>query len=335
MTNDSCHWNGRQVLITGATGFVGHHVAMQLLGAGARVRVLARDPSKSNRLEAAGAEVAAGDVTCPGSLAAACTGCEYVFHLAGVVHFGDDWDLFRRVNVQGTQNTLDAARVAGVRRFVHTSSIVAVGAAARPRVLDERSVFDLDRLAVPYVTTKHAGERIALGAAAAGQDVVVVNPASVIGPDDFTRSEFGTLCRRFWRGRIPFYFGGGNCFVDVRDVAAGHLRAAERGRSGQRYVLGGANLTYGDFFRELAAAAGRPIFRLRLPNLLRSGAAWLNGRLARRTGRAYLTSGQARLLALYFYYDWAKARGDLGYEPRALADTLADSYQFWCGDRAA
>src|SRR5262249_52426375 len=158
--------------------------------------------------------------------------------------FGDDWQRFRRVNVEGTRRVLEAARMAGVRRVIHTSSIVAVGAAQRPVKLDETARWSLARLNVPYVTTKRMAEDLALATLGKGLEVVVVNPGCVVGPDDFSGSEFGTLCRRFWRGRVPVYFGGGNNFVDVRDVAAGHLLAAERGQVGQRYILGGINLPY-------------------------------------------------------------------------------------------
>src|SRR5262249_32175909 len=162
-----------------------------------------------------------------------------LFHVAGAVGFGEDWEPFRRANVEGTRNVLAAARAAAVRRVVYTSSIVAIGAGPLPRALDETAAWDLGRLRVPYVTSKGLAEEAALAAAGGGLEVVAVNPASVLGPDDFAGSEFGTLCRRFWRGRIPFHFGGGNNFVDVRDVAEGHLLAAQCGRSGERYLLGG------------------------------------------------------------------------------------------------
>ncbi|MBI4572375.1 MAG: SDR family oxidoreductase [candidate division NC10 bacterium] len=159
-----------------------------------------------SRLSTTGATCVEGEVEDLSAVARACDGCEVVFHVAGLVHFREDWDLFRRVNVNGTRQVLQAARSAGVRRLVHTSSIVAVGASTRPEVLDEDARWDLDRLAVPYVTTKRVAEDVALEAARGGLDVVVVNPASVVGPGDLSRSLFGTWCHRFWRGNIPFYF---------------------------------------------------------------------------------------------------------------------------------
>jgi dihydroflavonol-4-reductase len=225
---------------------------------------------------------------------------------------------------------LAAARAAGLRRVVHTSSIVAVGAATSPQSLDETSAWNLGQLRVPYATSKRLAEEEALGAAGRSLEVVVVNPASVLGPEDYSGSEFGTLCRRFWRGRIPFHFGSGNNYVDVRDVAAGHLLAGERGRSGERYLLGGCNRTYTAFFAELARWAGRPIFRMRLPVALAGLAVLLHRRLKRRRrARPYLSAAQARLLPLFFYYDSGKAVRELGYRPRPLDSTLRDAHRFW------
>src|SRR5262249_17798579 len=242
------------------------------------------------------------------------------FHLAGVVDFGDDWERFRRVNIEGTRNIIEAARSAGVWRLIHTSSIVAIGAAQRPIKLDETASWNLARLNVPYVTTKPKAEELALSVAGKNLEVMVVNPGCVVGPDDFSGSEFGTLCRRFWRGRVPVYFGGGNNFVDVRDVATGHLLAAERGQAGQRYILGGINLPYHAFFAELARQAPQPTFRLRMPMALAGLVAALDARRRRRyDSSANLTAAQARMLPLYFYFDSAKARRELGYSPRPLA----------------
>jgi dihydroflavonol-4-reductase len=195
--------------------------------------------------------------------------------------------------------------------------------------LDESSPWTLGGAAVPYVTTKREGEELSL-ALREGPEVVVVNPASVIGPDDYSASEFGVMCRRFWQGRIPLVFGGGNNFVDVRDVAAGMLRAADRGRPGERYILGGTNRSYTTFNSELARVARRSIPRFRVPTALARVGAAIGDRLKKKPSkRPLLTSAQARLLGLFFYYDCGKARRELGYVTRPLLQTIADTYSFW------
>jgi dihydroflavonol-4-reductase len=322
-------WQGRRVALTGASGFVGHHVATLLARLGAHVTALLRATSQRDRLGAAGIECVTAPLDDVDALARGCDGCDFLFHIAGAVDFEGDWLRFHQVNVVGTHNVLTAARRAGVQRVVHTSSIVAVGATLRPHIQDESSPWDLGRLRIPYVTTKRRAEELALAASGPELEVLAVNPACVIGPDDFSQSEFGTLCRRFWRGRIPIYFGGGNNYVDVRDVALGHLLAAQRGRAGERYLLGGTNCVMTAFFTELARAAARPIFRVRVPSLVGHAIGWLSRRGRRRAGRSLLTPEQARLAPLFFYFDCAKARRELDYEPRPLRESVRDAHDFW------
>jgi dihydroflavonol-4-reductase len=220
--------------------------------------------------------------------------------------------------------------------LVHTSSVVTVGASRRPTVLDECAVWNLASLRVPYIITKRLAEDVVLAPAAGPPEVVVVNPSCVIGPDDFSGSEFGTLCRRFWLGRIPVYFGGGLNVVDVRDVAFGHLLAAEHGRPGERYLLSGTNRSFGELFHDLARVAGRSIPRVRLPNALGVlGTELFDKRYFKKGRRPYLTAGQARMLGLYFFYDSAKARSELNYLPRSYSDTLTATHSFWTTGRAA
>jgi dihydroflavonol-4-reductase len=327
------NWRGRTVAITGATGFVGFHVARRLAAAGAHVNALVRPTADRGRLVAAGVRCVEGSLEDPASLRELARSCEMVLHVAGAVSFGDDWPRLRRVNVEGTRIVLTAARAAGVRRVVHTSSIVAVGASLAPRVLDETAPWNLGPMRVPYVTTKRQAEELAL-TENGKLEVVVVNPGCVVGPDDFAGSEFGTLCRRFWRRRVPICFGGGNNFVDVRDVADGLLRAAERGRPGERYLLTGTNRSMTAFFGELARAAGRPIPRLRLPTALAPMIATIGERFDRHHPPA-LTVPQARLLPYFWYFDCQKARHELEYEPRPLRETLAEAYAFWMRPRSA
>jgi dihydroflavonol-4-reductase len=330
----SDEWFGRRIAITGATGFVGHHLSSRLVHAGAEVTALVRATSATDRLKALGCRCLVAPLDDPAALTRALGGCEIVFHVAASVDFGNDMDRLRAINVGGTANLLAAARAAGVRRVVHTSSVVAVGCSDRPVPLDEESPWNLGALRNPYITTKREAEELAL--ATTGVEVVVANPGCIIGPDDFSRSEFGTLCRRFWRGRVPVSFPGGNGFVDVRDVADGLIRVAARGRAGQRYLLSGHNLTFAEFFRALAGAAGRRYPRLPLP---RWSAPLLAGLLrlapAKPGTRPLLSPETARLMGRYFFFDTTKARTELGWQARPLAETLSAAHAFWMPTRAA
>src|SRR5918994_193041 len=251
VADTSFAWSSRPVAVTGATGFLGYHLCVVLTRLGAQVTALVRASSDTSRLAALGVDSRVAPLDDPERMAEACRGKDLLFHLAGAVDFNNDWAECRRVNIYRTKNVLRGAARAGVRRMVHASSIVAVGAARRPMRLNESSPWTLGSLRVPYVTTKWEGEQLVL-AHRGRPEVVVVNPASVVGPDDYSGSEFGTMCRRFWSRRIPLVFGGGNNFVDVRDVAAGMLAAAERGQAGERYILGGTNLSYTAFYSALA-----------------------------------------------------------------------------------
>ncbi len=325
-------WNGQVVGITGATGFVGEHLARGLVRHGANVVALARPTSNVQRLRAAGVACKIASLDRPDELARALDGCAVVFHVAGAVGFDSAWDVYQNVNLQGTRHILDAARRAGVRRFIHTSSIVAVGALEQPTVLDETSPWNLGPMCVPYVSTKRWAEDAARAANGNGLEVVIVNPGCVVGPDDFAGSEFGTLCKRFWKGRIPIHFGGGNNFVDVRDVAEGMRLAAERGRAGERYLLVGENRTYAAFFTDLCRVARRSIPRLLLPSAIAHFFGYLGDRLPRKFGeRPYISSAQTALFGRFFYFDASKAKRELGYTARPLAQSLADAHAFWMG----
>ena len=325
-----------RIAVTGATGFVGWHVIRELRQQGVEPIAIVRVSSAISRLRENGIAMRTASLDDVASLTTAFADCEAVLHLAGAVDFDGDWQRFREVNVQGTANVFAAARKASVRRVVHCSTIATIGGTRTPTKLNEAAVWNLGHLRVPYVTTKREAEELALAANDAQLEVVVVNPGSVIGPDDFAASEFGLMCRRFWRGRLGIHFGGGNNFADVRDVAAGIRAAWQRGRPGQRYILGGTNRSMSAFFAELARVSPEPIPRLRLPSALGPLIASLEQAFTRkRRPRKYLTHAQARLLPWFFYFDSAKAKRELGFNPRPLQETLADAFDYWTRRRAA
>lgn len=308
------------VLVTGATGFIGWHVARLLLERGEKVRALVRPGSQLRELEA---EVAVGDLRDPGSIERAIAGCRLVFHVAA------DYRLWARhpseiyrTNVDGTRNLLVAARKAGVERIVYTSTVGTIGIPPGG-VGDETTPVSLADMTGAYKRSKFLAEEVALEAARAGLPVVIVNPTAPIGDHDFKPTPTGRIILDFLRGAMPAYVETGLNFVDVRDVAHGHLLACERGRPGERYILGSENLTLKEFFQRLAQTSGLPAPRWRMPYAL----AWLAGLIS--TGWAYL-SGKAprapldgvRMARKKVFVSSEKARRELGYEPRPIDDAL-------------
>jgi dihydroflavonol-4-reductase len=321
-------WSGNPVCVLGGTGFLGSHLVRLLLVRGARVRTLSL-PSAAHLPsgQPTNLEHLSGDIREPADVRAAVAGARVVFLAAGPVAIGPSSGKRLDSHREGIRRVLDALPRGA--RLVHTSSIVAVGATrAGEPVLTEDSPFTLGGLRVGYVRAKRAAEEEALAAAAAGRDVVVVNPGYLFGPDDPGPSVMGRLCARFWRGRVLLAPPGGVNAVDVRDAAAGHLLAAERGAAGRRYILGGRNVGMRALFGMLAAAAGfRPRWLPRLPGgLFAAFACCAEGR-GRLVGKDPFPSLEhARLNRLFWYVSSARAERELGYRARPLAETLADAH---------
>lgn len=291
--------------VTGASGFIGGHVVRVLQDAG---------------WDVGDSFVDVGDRV---ALTRAMDGCDAVFHLAALYAFRGDPAEFTRVNVDGTRAVLDAAHAAGVRRVVHTSSCATCGpVAGRPATEeDEPPAWEL---AVPYKATKIAGEHVALAAAGDGLDVVVVNPTTPVGEGDSMPTPTGKMVRGVATGRYrAFLSGTGVNLVDVRDVAYGHLLAFERGRSGQRYLLGAEDMTLREVFALIADVAGRRAPRLRVPYGVARMAAAVR----------LLNPHEVALARLPMYFSCDKSRAELGYDPgppragveRAVAELLGSA----------
>jgi dihydroflavonol-4-reductase len=212
--------------------------------------------------------------------------------------------------------------------------VVAVGASKTGAILTEDSPFTLDHVNIAYVHVKRATEQLVLDAAASGQDVVITNPGYLAGPDDYEKSVLGKFCKRFWKGRILAAPGGGVSFADVRDVAVGHLLAAQHGRAGRRYILSGENRDMQSFMAMLACTAGySPRVLPRATISAMTMLAVLGACRACLTGKEpYPSFQQLALSRFYWYYDAARARRELGFQTRPLADTVADTFR-WYGDR--
>jgi dihydroflavonol-4-reductase len=318
-----------RILVTGATGFIGGNVARALCQRGVAVRVFARDGRRPPALAGFDYETAGGDLADDGAVARAVGGCRFVIHAAAAIAFwcrdGHAFEAVRRVNVGGTRAVLAAAAAAGVERVVHVSTVDAIGLPPPGRVADETTDWPPGRIDTVYAITKREAEEAALSAAV---DTVVVNPGFVIGPYD-PKPSSGRLLRELLRAPVVFYpTRGGNNVVAVRDVVAGTLAALEQGRRGERYILGGENLTYRSLFERALRIIGRRPPLLPLPR----AAAVLAGRALELTSRATgrepkLTVSLARLAFADHYYDSSKAVRELGlpHSPidAAIAEALA------------
>jgi dihydroflavonol-4-reductase len=307
-----------KALVTGASGFIGSHVAAALVAAGAEVRGF-------DRKEAVDVDTVLGDVLDGAALERAMQGCDAVFHLAALYSYSRAHAReMQAVNVDGTRAVLAAAARAGVRRVVHTSSCATCGPIPG-RAATEADAPPSWELAVPYKRTKLEAERLALSAARDGLEVVVVNPTTPVGPGDRGPTPTGKMVADVARGRARAYLWGAALnVVAVEDVAAGHVLAFDRGRSGERYLLGGENLSLRDVFATVARAAGRTPPRFGVPWALAYGAARAGDAALRLVGRepSLLVVDEVRLARLPMTFDDAKARGELGYGSRPARQAL-------------
>ena len=248
-----------KTLVTGASGFVGSHLARALAKRGDELRLLARRGSNLEHLADLEFERSTGDVTDRRAVRRAMKDVERVFHVAGTTSMRSrDRDRVFEVNVTGTRNVVEEASRAEVERVIHTSSAGAIGPARPGGTADEHQAFTAGHLGIAYVNSKHEAEMEATRAAAGGLPLVIVNPTFVLGPDDPSNGTSNALVKRVMLRQIPFYVDGGLNIVDVRDVANGHLLADRKGKVGERYILGGRNFTLGRLFADIGRISGVP-----------------------------------------------------------------------------
>ena len=305
-------------LVTGATGFVGSHVARALAARGDDVRATVRATSRLEPLDGLDVETVVADVTDRRAVRRALRGVTRVFHVAGTTNLRMSADDLFRINVQGTRTVLEECLRAGVERVVHTSSVAAVGPAPKGGAADERQVWRGGELGIPYVDSKHEAEVEALRIAARGLPVVVVCPAYVLGAGDTHRSST-EIVRRFMLRRIPAYVDGAINIVDVADVAAGHLLADELGVPGERYILGNRNYTWDRLFADLARLSGIEAPAVKLP--VTAALALAEG-LGRMPGPTPVTPVEIRSAANWWTYRSTKARRELGWSTRPHEETV-------------
>ena len=320
----------KSAFVTGASGFVGANLVRALLDRGWRVRALVRGAAPS--LAGLDVELVRGDLFAPG-LADAMRGSDGVFHLAATYSlWRRDRDAMMLANVEGTRSVLAAARAAGVPRTVHTSSVAAIG--VRPGgAADESFQSPPEKLIGAYKRSKYLAEAEVRRALAAGQDIVIVNPATPLGPWDAKPTPTGEIVVRFLNGRMPAYVDTGLNVVDVRDVAVGHILAFERGVAGERYILGHENVTLSGLLARLAAVSGRPAPRIRLPLAIPLAYAALGEHVLARVGLTPDVSvDSVRMAKQRMFYTSEKAIRELGLPQSPVTGALADAVT-WFRDR--
>ncbi len=315
-------------LVTGATGFVGSAVARALAARGHRLRLLVRPTSdRRNLIGLDNAEPVIGDLTDPASLARAAEGCRTVFHVAADYRI---WvpnpDAMLRANVDGTVAMLRAAQAAGAERIVHCSSVAALGLTKDGTPADERTPLDPASIVGVYKRSKHLAEQAALDLARQGVPVVIVNPAAPVGPRDIRPTPTGRMIRDAAAGRMPAYLDTGLNVVHVDDVAEGHLLALERGRVGERYILGGENLALRELLALVAGVAGRRPPTIRLTHEMIWPVAAAMETLARVVPfEPPVTRDHLRMARKKMFFSSARAMSELGYRPRPAIEAVRDA----------
>jgi dihydroflavonol-4-reductase len=304
-----------RAFVTGGTGFIGGAVVSHLLEAGHEVRALVRAGADTRQLDGLLVERVEGDLRDGAGLQRGIAGCEWVFHVAALYsYWGCQWDDFYQTNVEGTRRVLEASRQQGVQRVVYTSSIAALGVNADRTPATEETPSSLEDRIGPYQRSKFLAEEVAREYASQGLPVVMVNPSTPVGEGDHKPTPTGQIIVDYLNGRMFAFVDTGLNIASVEDVAAGHLLAAERGRVGERYILGGENLTLKQVLDLLAEISGRPPARFRIPHSLAQAWSYVDVALARLNPRRVpaATPEKVRLSRRYEFYDASKAVRELG-----------------------
>jgi dihydroflavonol-4-reductase len=319
-------------LVTGATGFVGSAVARKLIAAGHDVRVLVRETSDRRNLAGLPVTEVIGSLSDPASLPATVAGVEALFHVAADYRLWvPEPDAMYRANVDGTIALMEAALAAGVKRIVHTSSVATLGLLPNGEDADEATPVTLDDMIGPYKRSKYLSEEaVRRLVQERGLPAVIVNPSTPVGPRDIKPTPTGKLIVDAATGRMPAYVDTGLNFAHVDDVADGHLLAFERGIIGERYILGGENLTLSEVLRIVCPLNGRRAPTLKLPANAILPVAYVAELVSRFTGREPIVTVDAvKLARKKMFFSIAKARRDLGYAPRPAADGFADAVDWF------
>ena len=320
-----------KALVTGATGFIGAAVARALAEAGTDVRVLVRPESDLRNLEGLKVEQVHGDLRDRDSLRRALAGCRQLYHVAAhYALWAPDPAIFYQVNVLGTQRLLETAQEAGIERIVYTSTIGAIGLPPGGGQGTEETPVSVSQMAGDYKRSKYLAEQAVLRMAERGLPVVIVNPSAPVGERDIKPTPTGQIIVDYMKGRMWAYIETGMNLVDVDDVAIGHVRAMERGRLGERYILGGRNLSLRDVFGILAGLTGIKAPTVKLPWQaivpLAHANRWLADNITHRPPRIPLEG--VRMDKYWMHYDCSKALRELGY-PQTPVETALEKAVRW------
>ena len=327
----------KKALVTGAAGFIGSHVVRELLEQNVEVKCLIRPGEVTRNLHGLDVEMLTGDVLDNTAVEAALSGVDTVFHLAAIYSIWmRDWSRIYEVNIQGSRNVFWSCLKKGIEKVVFTSSIAAIGIAPSKALSNEDTPFNQYTLGSHYVLTKYLSQQEALGFARNGLKLMVVNPCFPFGPNDIVPTPTGQIIVDILRGISRVYFNGGINIIDVRDVAKGHVLAAQKGRAGNLYILGNRNIPMDDFMRLVCRSAGfgdRMI--LKTPVLaMKMGTAvlkWWSDNISHKTPLS--TPSEIAYVAKYLYFDNAKAVHELGLTFRPVEDSLAESIAWFRENR--
>jgi dihydroflavonol-4-reductase len=319
-------------LVTGATGFVGGHVARQLVAAGHPVRILVRKSSNVRSLDGLQVERVEGDLCDAASIESAMKGIRRVFHIAADYRlWSRNPEEIYRSNIEGTRLLLECAHRARVERIVYTSTVATIAVPADESALpNEQTRATVDQMIGHYKRSKFLAEQEALKAASAGVPVVIVNPTAPVGPGDWKPTPTGRIIVDFLNGKMPAYVNTGLNVVPVEDVAAGHLLAAEKGRIGERYILGGRNLTLKQILDALAKIAGRPAPRVKMPHAVALAAGYADQWISRLVGREPQIPVEGVKMSRHrMFVASDKAERELGYAPTAVEASLERAVRWY------
>jgi dihydroflavonol-4-reductase len=317
-------------LVTGAAGFLGSHVARQLVARGENVRVLVRASSSNRAISDLPLEYVTGDLRDAASLERATKGVQRVFHVAADYRF---WarrsqDIYDS-NVGGTKNLLAAAKAAGVTQLIYTSTVATI-AVDRPELPNESTDVQLEEMIGHYKRSKWMAEREALKAAREGLAVIVAMPTTPVGPWDWKPTPTGKIILDFLNGKMPGYVETGLNFVGVEECAAGHLLVAERGKVGERYLLGAENLTLKELLDTLAKITGLPAPGLKIPHRVALGVAYLESIVSRLVGREPQIPVEGVKIAQHkMFVDFSRAQKELGFQPGAVSAALERAVRWY------